>query len=90
MPFPNIDDLTDFQNRLIVDELSYDKSEMEKLHAECLSKLTDEQRAVYDRIMEAVLSGKGGFFSCMDMEAPVKRSYGRQFRQAYAQKVTLS
>lgn len=62
MPFPNLSDGFDFENKLIADELNYDRSEMEILHQNLLKGLTPEQRKAYDDIMEAVLSGRGGFF----------------------------
>ncbi|XP_021971962.1 uncharacterized protein LOC110867133 [Helianthus annuus] len=62
MPFPDDDSLRDATNRLINEELSHDvdevQTEFNKLH-QCL---TDEQRAVFDEIMAAVASRKGGLF----------------------------
>jgi len=51
-----------FTNKLIVDELNYNKDELEKTHADMLLMLTDEQRCVHDKIMESVGSDDGGFF----------------------------
>ncbi|XP_022024110.1 uncharacterized protein LOC110924409 [Helianthus annuus] len=62
MPFPDDDSSRDVTNRLINEELSHDvdevQTEFNKLH-QCL---TDEQRAVFDEIMAAVASRKGGLF----------------------------
>ncbi|XP_035841306.1 uncharacterized protein LOC110870193 [Helianthus annuus] len=62
MPFPDDDSLRDANNRLINEELSHDvdevQAELNKLH-QCLA---DEQRAIFDEIMAAVASRKGGLF----------------------------
>lgn len=53
----------DNSNRLIVDELRYNReSDLEELHAECIQKLTAEQRAIYDEITGAVFNDLGGSF----------------------------
>ncbi|KEH16719.1 PIF1-like helicase [Medicago truncatula] len=62
MPRPNAADMPTFTNKLIVDELSYSKDELEKTHADMLLMLTNEQRCVHDKIMESVGSDDGGFF----------------------------
>ena len=62
MPRPNAADMPTFTNKLIVDELNYNKDELEKTHADMLLMLTDEQRCVHDKIMESVDSDDGGFF----------------------------
>jgi len=47
---------------LIVDELNYNKDELEKTYVDMLLMLTDEQRCVHDKIMESVGSNDNGFF----------------------------
>ncbi|KAH9615549.1 hypothetical protein KSS87_013946 [Heliosperma pusillum] len=49
-------------NTLLADELSYDKNSLREEHKKLLSSMTIEQRKVYDEIIEAVGSGKGGVF----------------------------
>ena len=51
-----------FTNKLFVDELNYNKDELEKTHVDMLLMLNDEQRYVHDKIMESVGSDDGGFF----------------------------
>jgi len=46
MPRPNEVDMPTFTNKLIVDELNYNKDELEKTNANMLLILTDEQRYV--------------------------------------------
>ncbi|XP_022038828.1 uncharacterized protein LOC110941494 [Helianthus annuus] len=62
MPFPDDNSLRDATNRLINEELSHDvdqvQAEFNNLH-QCL---TDEQRSVFEEIMSAVASRKGGLF----------------------------
>ncbi|KEH15200.1 PIF1 DNA helicase/replication A1-like protein, putative, partial [Medicago truncatula] len=62
MPRPNTADMSTFTNKLIVDELNYNKDELEKTHADMLVMLNDEQRCVHGKIMESVASDDGAFF----------------------------
>ncbi|XP_039683005.1 ATP-dependent DNA helicase PIF1-like [Medicago truncatula] len=62
MPRPNAADMPTFTNKLIIDELNYNKVELEKTHVDMLLMLTDEQRCVHDKIMESVGSDDNGFF----------------------------
>jgi len=59
---PNAAYMPTFTNKLIVDELNYNKDELEKTHDDMLLMLTDEQRYAHDKIMEFVGSDNGGFF----------------------------
>ncbi|AES73307.1 PIF1-like helicase [Medicago truncatula] len=43
-----------FTNKLIVDELNYNKDELAKTRADMLLMLTDEQRCVHDKIKESI------------------------------------
>ena len=45
--------------------------------------LTDEQRAVFDEIMEAVVGRKGGLFLSMVMVELEKPFYGRLWLQLF-------
>ncbi|XP_061345352.1 uncharacterized protein LOC133291163 [Gastrolobium bilobum] len=62
MPHITRESLFDMQNRLVVDELMYDTFSLGEEHERLLNSLTDEQRVVYDKIISAVTSGKGGLF----------------------------
>jgi len=62
MPRPNATYMPTFTNKLFVDELNYNKDELEKTHADMLLMLNDEQRYVHDKIMESVGSDNNGFF----------------------------
>jgi len=62
MSKPNATDMPTFTNKLIVDELNYNKDELEKTHTDMLLMLLEEQRCVHDKIMESVGSDDGGFF----------------------------
>jgi len=46
----------------IIDEMNYDKEQMEKLHHSLLQSITNEQLNVYNRIMAVVNSDVGNFF----------------------------
>ncbi|KEH33249.1 PIF1-like helicase [Medicago truncatula] len=62
IPIQNAADMPTFTNKLIVDELNYNKDELEKTHADMLLMLIDEQRYVHEKIMESVGSNDDGFF----------------------------
>ncbi|GJZ27520.1 putative PIF1 DNA helicase/replication protein A1-like protein [Tanacetum coccineum] len=62
MPQADYKNREDWSNVLIQEELNFKKNEMEAEHATLYSKMTDEQRGVYNTIMEAIDSGKGGVF----------------------------
>jgi energy-coupling factor transporter ATP-binding protein EcfA2 len=55
-------DVLAYENKLIADELSYDKVELAALHAKLISMLTEEQHNVYQDIMNSVLCGDGQFY----------------------------
>ncbi|GJV95240.1 putative PIF1 DNA helicase/replication protein A1-like protein [Tanacetum coccineum] len=62
MPQAGYKNREDWSNVLIQEELNFKKNEMEAEHATLYSKMTDEQRGVYNTIMEAIDLGKGGVF----------------------------
>ncbi|XP_076935570.1 uncharacterized protein LOC143602288 [Bidens hawaiensis] len=62
MPYPDHNSIASSNNRLIVDELSYDTITLQNESHSLISSLTDEQRKVFDEIMNAVKANKGGVF----------------------------
>ncbi|CAN7029441.1 unnamed protein product [Brassica rapa subsp. trilocularis] len=56
-PFRDADDL---QNVLILDELSYNREELREEHDRDILKMTDEQRKIYEEIIDAVTEERGG------------------------------
>jgi len=46
----------------IADQLCYDKDEMEIIHFQLSNMFSDEQRVIYNQIVDSVESGAGGFF----------------------------
>ncbi|KAL7132109.1 hypothetical protein ABFS83_12G049200 [Erythranthe nasuta] len=62
MPVPIHTMLDDTENRLILDELDYDVSEMRVELQKLLSSITPDQKKVYDTIMNAVSENSGGMF----------------------------
>ncbi|XP_016192790.1 uncharacterized protein LOC107633703 [Arachis ipaensis] len=63
MPFPSRDtDHLRTRNKMIFDELNYDRVLLEKQPNDCLSKLTAEQKGVYDKIMSSTDSQHGRVF----------------------------
>ncbi|XP_061341690.1 uncharacterized protein LOC133288015 [Gastrolobium bilobum] len=62
MPRINSETLLDMQNQLVLDELMYDRFALEEEHKRLFNSLTDEQKAVYDKIVSAVTAGNGGLF----------------------------
>ena len=62
MPLHVMSDVLDFENKLIIDEMSYDRDEMEKNNSSLMELLTIEQKNVYHEIIDSVLFESGGFF----------------------------
>ncbi|KAL1337471.1 hypothetical protein AAHE18_10G141300 [Arachis hypogaea] len=67
MPFPNMDNIHSMrrgslQNKLILDELRYDRVMLAEQHKQFLSQMTIEQKYVYDQILQAVNSDCGKVF----------------------------
>ncbi|XP_010425247.1 PREDICTED: ATP-dependent DNA helicase PIF1-like [Camelina sativa] len=58
---PDID--VDHSNRLITEKKNYDRDYLKSKHDEWVNKMTSEQRAIYDKIMGAILKDNGGVFS---------------------------
>ena len=62
MPYPIFDIISSSNNRLIAEELAYDKTAMKNEFHQLLSSLTVEQHFVFYDIMKAVYDKKGGVF----------------------------
>ncbi|XP_019167582.1 PREDICTED: uncharacterized protein LOC109163289 [Ipomoea nil] len=62
MPLPNPADVSLLSNRLLLEELSYDREAMAKESEMLTSQLTDEQRVAYDTILGDVQCSNGGLF----------------------------
>ena len=66
MPFPN--DFQEFEiyNHLILEELAYNKVALESEHKYILYSMTNEQKGVYEKTMNAInLNADGMFFICV-------------------------
>ncbi|XP_016172699.1 ATP-dependent DNA helicase RRM3-like [Arachis ipaensis] len=50
------------QNKLILDELFYDRVLLAEQHSQYLAQMTSEQKTIYDKIITAVNSNSGGVF----------------------------
>ncbi|XP_073137587.1 uncharacterized protein [Henckelia pumila] len=62
MPFSGDQYFHTSRNRLIHDELRFDRRSLSEEHDNLLNNLNSEQRHVYDTVMNAVHSNKGGVF----------------------------
>ncbi|XP_074326961.1 uncharacterized protein LOC141664901 [Apium graveolens] len=62
MPYPGYAFFSNSENRLILEETSYDIEEMKKIHTRNHSLLNDEQKIVYDSILDNINQKKGGVF----------------------------
>ncbi|XP_022031084.1 uncharacterized protein LOC110932031 [Helianthus annuus] len=82
MPYPDDNSLRDASNRLINEELSYDVDEVQAEFNRLHQSLTDEQRVVFDEIMEAVVGRKGGFF-CLWLRWNWKNLFMEDFSQLF-------
>ncbi|GJX10307.1 uncharacterized protein Tco_0200166, partial [Tanacetum coccineum] len=62
MPYPNDEFTMEGYNRLIYDELDYKIPELIIQHQELYESLTDEQRGIHGKIVDACDNNKGGMF----------------------------
>ena len=62
MPFPGEAYFSNMENRLILEETSYDIDEMKILHEKNHRLLNPEQKSVYDSVIHSVEERKGGVF----------------------------
>ncbi|KAK7360203.1 hypothetical protein VNO77_02185 [Canavalia gladiata] len=62
IPQPDIEFVSDFNNRLIMDELQYDKEKLASDHLSFLTKMIDEKMNIYNKIMESVDVGRSKIF----------------------------
>ncbi|XP_012837527.1 PREDICTED: uncharacterized protein LOC105958070, partial [Erythranthe guttata] len=62
MPVPIESSDEDTVNTLVLDELDYDRFEMGRELQQCLASITDDQRKVYDVVMDVVSNDSGGMF----------------------------
>ncbi|XP_074300480.1 uncharacterized protein LOC141631751 [Silene latifolia] len=62
MPYPDVDILATCSNRLLDDELSYDKDVLKKEHEVLTFSMTNEQKSIYRKIMFSVENGQGGVY----------------------------
>ena len=62
MPRLDLMNKNDWMNILIQEELNIDKELLVKEHTSLMSSMTNEQRGVYDTVIKAIDSGKGGAF----------------------------
>ncbi|XP_042067091.1 uncharacterized protein LOC121810365 [Salvia splendens] len=62
LPYPDSQYFESSENRLIADELCYDRECLAREYLESISKFTGEQLSVHDTIMSSVHSNYGGIF----------------------------
>ncbi|KAD0066211.1 hypothetical protein E3N88_44838 [Mikania micrantha] len=62
MPYPDNDLISSSNNRLIIEELDYDRKTLQKDSKVLFNALNEEQKCVFNNIMEAVADNKGGVF----------------------------
>lgn len=68
MPEVNTSHTIDYTNRLILQELSYDRCALKIEAASIVASLTAEQRVIYETIINAATTSLDGFFLCMGLE----------------------
>ncbi|XP_031116659.1 uncharacterized protein LOC116020319 [Ipomoea triloba] len=62
MPIPNRSNDWFLGNRLLYEEMAYDREALKQEHESLVSKLTDEQLSIYKKVIQDVQSNKGGLF----------------------------
>ncbi|XP_072084366.1 uncharacterized protein [Arachis hypogaea] len=60
MPLPNVDLVSEFSNSMVLRELEYDISVMLEEHDSNFSKLNEEQKSIYNRIIHCVTNKEHG------------------------------
>ena len=74
MPQPDINLLIHKGNRLIEEEMSYDIRSLQREHEILISGLNNEQRTIYNSIMEAISSESGGMI-CVYGHGGTRKTY---------------
>ncbi|XP_048604780.1 uncharacterized protein LOC125582234 [Brassica napus] len=77
-------------NRLIDDELNYVVEDQLKENERLMAMITDEQRGVYEQILDAVLNDSGGVFFLYGYGGTEKPSYTEHSRQLSDLKLLFS
>ncbi|XP_019184562.1 PREDICTED: uncharacterized protein LOC109179508 [Ipomoea nil] len=62
MPVADLESYNLISNRLIQEELAYDRVAQEKENNDLVSQLTDEQKVIYEEVLTDIESKAGGFF----------------------------
>ncbi|XP_035840208.1 ATP-dependent DNA helicase PIF1-like [Helianthus annuus] len=62
MPQPDTSLLDKLDNRLIREELSYNKKKLTDEHDQLYASLNTEQTVIYDTVIDSVVTRKGGFY----------------------------
>ncbi|XP_021980701.1 uncharacterized protein LOC110876850 [Helianthus annuus] len=62
MPYPDYESVSSSNNRLITEELGYDRQNLQNEFHDLYLALTNEQRCIYDDIMTSVQHNAGGVF----------------------------
>ena len=89
MPQPDLDIIIHNGNRLIQEEMSYNISSLKREHEILFSGLNNEQRPIYNSIMEAVTLERGECFLSTDMAELEKHIFIEPFCLLLDQKVKL-
>ncbi|RYR77544.1 hypothetical protein Ahy_A01g002051 [Arachis hypogaea] len=75
MPVPNNSLVSQFSNLMLLRELQYDTVSLTREHDANVSKLNEEQRVVYDKIIDCVSNKKHEFFLSTGLLALKKLFY---------------
>ncbi|KAK4562376.1 hypothetical protein RGQ29_005026 [Quercus rubra] len=62
IPYPNTLLLRQINNRVLQEELDYDRNSLAAEHIKLLTGLNVDQRNIYDEVINSVSENKGGFF----------------------------
>jgi len=62
LPRPSSFSSRSFENSILIEELSYDRASLQSDHLSLISTITDEQRNIYNAIMEHVMGDIAGVF----------------------------
>ncbi|XP_057747007.1 uncharacterized protein LOC130966238 [Arachis stenosperma] len=62
MLYPSLDLFHGLKDRLLLDEVNFDRSLLKQQYMQSLKTMTDEQRYAFDTIVDSINNDRGGFF----------------------------
>ncbi|XVF70623.1 hypothetical protein PTKIN_Ptkin11bG0177800 [Pterospermum kingtungense] len=81
LPTPTLSSNQFSIDKLLLEELDYNRNDLQVEHENLVRELNVEQKNAYENVLKSVLINEGRFFSSTDMVEQGKHFYGRQSSQ---------